>query len=76
MLRNTPRWGLEMEIWRAMTKRREGPGRARRGARERDRNGKMLDTPIIHFFHMRDGKMTELWTVGTDQPALDDFRAA
>ena len=41
-----------------------------------ERNGKMLDTQIIHVFHMRDGKMTEFWTVGTDQPALDDFWAA
>jgi ketosteroid isomerase-like protein len=41
-----------------------------------ERNGKMLDSPIIHVFHMRDGKMTEFWSVGTDQAALDDFWAA
>ena len=41
-----------------------------------ERNGKMLDTPIIQVFHMRDGKMTEFCSVGTDQAVLDDFWAA
>ena len=40
-----------------------------------ERNGKTLNTPIIHIFHMRDGKMTEFWSVGTDQAVLDDFWA-
>ena len=41
-----------------------------------ERNGKTLNTQIVHVFHMRDGKMTEFWTVGMDQSALDDFWAA
>ncbi len=41
-----------------------------------ERNGRTLDTRIIHVFHMRDGKVTEFWSVGMDQPGLDDFWAA
>lgn len=37
------------------------------------RNGKSISDKNIHVFHMRDGKMTEFWTVPTDQAAWDDF---
>jgi ketosteroid isomerase-like protein len=41
-----------------------------------ERKGRTLDTQIIHVFHMRDGKMTEFWSVGMDQSELDDFWSA
>lgn len=42
------------------------------GARA-ERGGKKLDVNALHLFHVRDGKITEVWTVHYDLYALDDF---
>lgn len=38
-----------------------------------NRNGKSIEGNIVHVFHMRDGKMTEFWSISEDQAQFDDF---
>src|SRR5262249_49759490 len=38
-----------------------------------ERAGKKLDLNALHLFHVRDGKITEVWTVHHDLYAWDDF---
>jgi ketosteroid isomerase-like protein len=38
-----------------------------------ERSGKQLDLNALHLFHVRDGKVTEVWTVHHDLYAWDDF---
>lgn len=38
-----------------------------------ERGGKKLDLNALHLFHVRDGKVTEVWTVYHDLYAWDDF---
>ena len=39
------------------------------------RGDKSLDGSIVHIFHMRDGKMTEFWSISQDQAQFDAFWA-
>jgi ketosteroid isomerase-like protein len=39
------------------------------------RGGKSLEGSIVHVFHMRDGKMTEFWSISEDQAQFDEFWA-
>lgn len=34
-----------------------------------------LDGSVVHVFHMRDGKMTEFWSISQDQAQFDEFWA-
>jgi hypothetical protein len=38
-----------------------------------ERNGKTLDAPVVHIFHVKDGKVTEFWAFGQDSNELDAF---
>jgi len=38
-----------------------------------ERGGKQMDLNALHLFHLRDGKVTEVWTVHHDLYAWDDF---
>lgn len=38
-----------------------------------DYGGKKLDLNVLHLFHVRDGKITEVWDVHHDLYAWDDF---
>ncbi|HEY1918127.1 MAG TPA: nuclear transport factor 2 family protein [Streptosporangiaceae bacterium] len=40
-----------------------------------ERGGKRLDLNALHLFHVRDGMITEAWTVHHDLYAWDDFWA-
>ena len=37
------------------------------------RGGRSIDARLVHVFHMRDGKMTEFWSIADDQKLFDDF---
>jgi ketosteroid isomerase-like protein len=37
------------------------------------RQGKQLDSLGVHVYHVRDGKITEAWSVMQDQRRYDDF---
>jgi ketosteroid isomerase-like protein len=40
-----------------------------------ERGTKTLDENFIHVWHVKGGKATEFWGVGTDQNAWDEFWA-
>jgi hypothetical protein len=40
-----------------------------------ERGDKRLDLDALHLFHVRDGKITEVWTMHHDLYAWDDFWA-
>lgn len=40
-----------------------------------ERQGRRLDVPVVHVFHLRDGKLAELWIHPLDQYAIDEFWA-
>lgn len=39
------------------------------------REGRDLNVPVVHVFHVRDGKLAELWIHPLDQHAIDAFWA-
>ena len=39
------------------------------------REGRDVDVPVVHVFHVRDGKLAELWIHPLDQYAIDEFWA-
>ena len=40
-----------------------------------EREGRSVDMPVAHVFHVRDGKLAELWIHPLDQHAIDEFWA-
>jgi uncharacterized protein len=38
-----------------------------------EREGRRLEDNTVNTFHMRDGKVTEVWTHPTDLYAIDEF---
>jgi len=38
-----------------------------------ERNGKTLDAPAVHIFHVNGGKVGEFWAFGQDSNELDAF---
>jgi uncharacterized protein len=38
-----------------------------------EREGKKIEDPQVHVFHVKGGKVTEFWGHPTDQRAVDDF---
>jgi ketosteroid isomerase-like protein len=39
------------------------------------REGREVNVPVVHVFHVRDGKLAELWIHPLDQYAIDEFWA-
>ena len=39
------------------------------------RDGRSLDMPVVHVWHVREGKLAELWIHPQDQYAIDEFWA-
>jgi len=38
-----------------------------------ERNGKSLDANVVNIFHLKDGKVTEVWGHADDVYAVDEF---
>ena len=38
-----------------------------------ERNGKTLDAPAVHIWHVKDGKATEFWIFGQNTQQFDEF---
>ena len=38
-----------------------------------NRQGKQLDVSNVDIYHIRDGKVTEFWSIAEDQRAEDEF---
>src|SRR3954447_11408610 len=38
-----------------------------------EREGRTLDNPAVHVWHLRDGKAVEFWALMSDQYAQDEF---
>jgi ketosteroid isomerase-like protein len=39
------------------------------------RGPRTVDVPVVHVWHVRDGKLAEAWAHPTDQYLLDEFWA-